>query len=172
MAQRRLTARQQAFVDAYLAGKSPSESYRCSYECGGMTAATIATEAQRVLSNPNVAPIVSESKRDAIKRASWNRELAIERMKSINDRAYDELIGGDLSRDSQRAFFDSELRLSQLCDFDFESEMRRRGVKHAIENRSPLAIMHGMEWAEIKAIIDEADKEASSGTQDFSTDNA
>lgn len=59
---RQLTLKQLAFVHAYIETGNASESYRRAYDTGGMSAASVGREAQKVLANPIVAPQIAAAR--------------------------------------------------------------------------------------------------------------
>lgn len=73
------TPKQLEFANAIVSGAAPSEAYRQAYRADGMSSASIAREAQRLLSNPVIAPIVEEGRREAAEAAKWNLGKALER---------------------------------------------------------------------------------------------
>lgn len=62
------TPKQLEFANAIVSGAAPSEAYRQAYRADGMSSASVAREAQRLLSNPVIAPIVEEGRREARSR--------------------------------------------------------------------------------------------------------
>lgn len=92
----KLTAKQRAFVDACIAGKSPSDAYRTAYNSAGMSAASVSREAATLLSHPKITPILEaldEERRraadaatqKAISAAGLDREWIIGRYMAIAD---------------------------------------------------------------------------------------
>jgi len=61
--ERRLTLKQEAFCREFLAnGGNASEAYRNAYDASGMSAGAIATEAHRVLQNPQVSRMIADER--------------------------------------------------------------------------------------------------------------
>lgn len=112
------TPKQRAFAEAIVAGLNPSEAYRAAGYSPRMSAASVAREAQRLLSHPNVSPIVERGRRRASEGAEWSRAKAIERLGAINDAAYGALVaiaaGERFDNAARGAFFDSLDRLNEL----------------------------------------------------------
>lgn len=113
------TPKQKAFADAIISGLNPSEAYIEAGYSSNMRPASIKREAQKLLKNPNIAPLIEKGQKEATKAAiearTWSLELAIERLTSINERAYKHLIkSGFISRDALNAFFNSLDRLNDL----------------------------------------------------------
>ena len=119
MAAGRPTARQERFARCVVEGMNPSEAYRAAgYSTGGMSAASVATEASRLMGNPNVSPIIEKGRADAMESAVWCRERAIERLQAVNDACYSRLVGGDgerLDKDALGGFLGTLDKLNALC---------------------------------------------------------
>ena len=58
---KKLTPKQQKFVEGIVSGKNPSEAYRQAYNTSANNN-TIAKEAQNILKNPNITPIIEQKK--------------------------------------------------------------------------------------------------------------
>lgn len=58
---KKLTPKQEKFVEGIVSGKNPSEAYRQAYNTSANNN-TIAKEAQNILKNPNIAPIIEQKK--------------------------------------------------------------------------------------------------------------
>lgn len=80
------TPKQLEFANAIVSGAAPSEAYRQAYRADGMSSASVAREAQRLLSNPVIAPIVEEGRREAAEAAKWSLRKSLERLQAVNDR--------------------------------------------------------------------------------------
>lgn len=92
---KKLTPKQQKFVDNIISGKNPSEAYRKAYNTSANNN-TIAKEAQNILNNPKISPIIEQKKaeieeelkytaKDSFLNLSFAQEKAIE---SGNIQAY------------------------------------------------------------------------------------
>lgn len=124
----KITPKQEAFARGIISGLNPSEAYRAA----GYTAknsATVATEAQRLMNNPHIAPIIEQGRQEAMTKAVWSRTIALERVQAVNDALYKKITDeGEMSRDTLRAFLDSAAMLNDLSDVDHEKELRREIV--------------------------------------------
>jgi phage terminase small subunit len=79
---RDLTAKQRAFVEAYLRnGRNAAEAYRTAYDTN-MSARLVADEASKLLQHPGIAPIVAEAER----RAAAATERALDRYAVTKER--------------------------------------------------------------------------------------
>lgn len=112
------TPKQEAFARNVVEGMNPLEAYKAAgYKADG---ATGATEAHRLMKNPDIAPIIEKGKREAMSRASWSRREAIERMRAVNDAALSSIAGGEMGANVLKAFFDSAAALDRLADVGFQ----------------------------------------------------
>ena len=81
MADRKLTAKQEAFVLAYLSnGRNASAAYREAYNAKGMSEAAIGVEACKLLKHPSVALRVAEVVERAVEKTSVTIERTIEEL--------------------------------------------------------------------------------------------
>lgn len=115
------TPKQLEFANAIVSGAAPSEAYRQAYRADGMSSASVAREAQRLLSNPVIAPIVEEGRREAAEAAKWSLRKSLERLQAVNDRCYAELLEG-MDGTALRGFTDTLDRLNELADVKREAE--------------------------------------------------
>lgn len=121
----KITPKQEAFARHIVEGMNPSEAYiAAGYKAGN--SATVATEAQRLLNNPHIAPIIEAGRQAAMSSAVWSRTIALERVQAVNDALYKKITDeGEMSRDTLRAFLDSAAMLNDLSDVDHEKQLRR-----------------------------------------------
>lgn len=114
-----LTPKQRKFADGIVGGLNPSEAYRAAYDCSRMRPATVATEAQRLMVNPNVAPIIERGFEAAAKSAVWSRETALRRLEAVNLDTYRRITEtgreSALDRAASDAFFKSLDRLEAMA---------------------------------------------------------
>lgn len=151
------TKRQRAFIRAYLAGEPPSRAYQLAgYSTKNMNPSSIATEAQRILHSPNVSPIVIEAKRDATRQAAWDRTLAIRRTQAVNDAAYQQIMDGDLSRDTADVYLRTERRLSDLTGVPMEIQLRKEAIEHEVSGIAMGINLHPS-WGQVREVIGNAD---------------
>ena len=119
------TPKQRAFALAIVAGKNPAEAYRAAgYSVSNMSKSTISREAQKLLRNPKITTIIERGTKEAISKAVWSREIAIERLVSVNTISYTSIVGeGHTGRDDNAAFFNSLDRLNNLADISDTAEV-------------------------------------------------
>ncbi|MBR2835029.1 MAG: terminase small subunit [Coriobacteriales bacterium] len=108
------TIKQLRFAQNIIEGMPPSQAYKkAGYACKNPE--TIAVEAQRLLKNPSISPIIQTAQAKATETATWNRTVAIERLQRVNDAAYAAVNNGNLtSRGAAGVFFGSLDRLNAL----------------------------------------------------------
>jgi len=149
-----MTSKQEAFVNCVVGGMNPSEAYRNAYDAGNMSAKSISVEAQRLLTNPNIALAVREGRERASMRAVWSRKTSIERNQKINEVAYGQLVGGDLSKDVMTAFSVTDRRLYDLLDLEHERDLMRQGLDNEVAQLDPLQFLTKPTRADIRRVID------------------
>lgn len=122
---RQPTPKQLAFARNIISGMNPSEAYReAGYRCGKPS--TVAKEANRLLHNPNVSPIIDKGREEGRKRAQWTLETELERLRAVNDRSFEAITsGGGIRRDESTAFFGSLDRLHDLTNNLPDSENKK-----------------------------------------------
>lgn len=68
-----ITPKRQAFINAIIQGLNPSEAYRAAgYSCNGMSSASIANEAYKLIKNPDISPIIEERQREAAEKVDFS----------------------------------------------------------------------------------------------------
>lgn len=122
------TPKQRAFAARIIEGANPSEAYRDAYRANGMSEASIAREAQRVLRNPNVTPIVEKGIQESMQAAAWCRAEAVERLERVNQRCFERLDTDTdtLDKTALNGFLESIDRLNALCFVALEVEDAKR----------------------------------------------
>lgn len=114
-----LTPKQRKFAERIVSGMNPSEAYRAAYDCARMKPATVATQAQRLMRHPNIAPMIEQGFEAAAKSAVWSRETALRRLEAVNLETYERLTEtgreGGLDRAASDAFFKSLDRLEAMA---------------------------------------------------------
>lgn len=120
---KKLTPKQFAFADAIAHGKSPSAAYRAAgYSCERMSPESIATEAKRLQHHEGVKAHIEAAEKAAKAAAQWNLEKAVDRVRAVNDKAYDEVRALGIIPRSQawKALLDSTERLNAYTGVDRE----------------------------------------------------
>ena len=83
----KLTAKQQAYVDARISGMNRTDAYRHAYEPKSMSDKTIWVEASRLDQNPKVAPRLEVIEKQATENAVLNRSFVINSLMSNAEKA-------------------------------------------------------------------------------------
>ena len=78
----KLTAKQQGYVDARMAGANQSDAYRGAYSAGKMTDKQVWEEASKLEKNPKVAQSLAEAREAAAERVVLDRAWVLERLMS------------------------------------------------------------------------------------------
>lgn len=86
MAQK-LTAKQEAFIRAYLKCGNASEAYRQNYNAKGMTPDAVNVEASRLLRHPLISPRLAEIQTKANERAGVTLADHLTRMAQLSEEA-------------------------------------------------------------------------------------
>lgn len=118
-----LTPKRMAFVNAIVSGMNPSEAYReAGYSCR-MGARAVAVEANRLLRNPDISLAVMHGQAEAVKRALWSRETALERLDEVNRIALEGMRETGLTgRDNVSGFMESFDRLQAMTEEKREAD--------------------------------------------------
>src|SRR5256885_1236040 len=88
MAEKQLTAKQQAFVQAYLTnGRNAAAAYRAAYKADRMSPAAVRVEASRLLARPNVALMVRAVAEAASEKAAVDTAWVLRRLVDNVERA-------------------------------------------------------------------------------------
>ena len=109
-----MTPRMRRFAELIIEGTNPSRAY---VEAGyaARNPKTVANEAYKLMCRPDISAMVEEGKTEAARRASWSRELALERLEAVNAKAFEAVMAGDLaSRGAAGTFMASLDRLDAL----------------------------------------------------------
>lgn len=126
-----MTPKRKRFARAVIEGANPSAAYRAAYETGGMSAKTVANEANRLLNDPEVSRMVREGEQEAMAESVWNRARAISQLEQVNQRCFSVLTDTDsgLDRVALSGFLETADRLNQLCFVELETADARATFK-------------------------------------------
>lgn len=114
-----MTPKRRAFARALIEGSNPSDAYRLAYSTAGMSAKSIANEANKLKQDPEVSRMVSDGEKRAMENSVWNRAMAIERLEDVNLKCYQALMGG-IDRDAMNGFMETTRELDSLCNVSAE----------------------------------------------------
>lgn len=126
-----MTPKRKRFARAVIEGANPSEAYRAAYSTGGMSAKSIANEANRLMNDPDISQMVKDGERQAMSKAVWNRAKAIDQLEQVGARCFDALMGcgESLDRTALQGFLETVDRLNQLCFVEVETADARASFK-------------------------------------------
>lgn len=117
-----MTPKRKRFARAIVEGANPSEAYRAAYATDGMSAKSVANEAHKLMSDPDISRMVREGEENAMAESIWNRALAIERLERLNERCYSVLMANEnsIDRDALNGFMETTRELDTLCNVSAE----------------------------------------------------
>lgn len=126
-----MTPKRRAFARALIEGSNPSEAYRAAYATDGMSAKSVANEAHKLMSDPDISRMVREGEEKAMAESIWNRALAIERLERLNERCYSVLMANEnsIDRDALNGFMTTATMLNEMCFVDVEVADARASFK-------------------------------------------
>lgn len=122
-----LTAKQDAFVVAYLVSMNGPDAYRASYDADGMSQASIEREAHRLINHPRIAPYLSKLVNSAQARALLTLEEHMEELKALrnlakNDGKWSAAIQAEVKRGELRRFYVTQVEQGDKGDFADKSD--------------------------------------------------
>lgn len=83
MATRALSAKQTAYLNARIEGLDPSAAYRRAYDCEGSSASTVAKNAMRLEKHTLIAPMLEQSRQQAIEAAEITAEVLVKELTNV-----------------------------------------------------------------------------------------
>lgn len=86
---KRLTAKQQKFVNEICKGVNPSQAYINSYGKNNSSPSTIKVNAQRLLKNTNIALTIDENYKKIQEKFSYSREESFRKIQEIQQKAFE-----------------------------------------------------------------------------------
>lgn len=99
--ERKLTAKQEKFVECLLSGMTQSDAYRAAYNCVKMTNQHIAENASKLAAKANIAPIIAERKKQLENESLWTRKQALAELADIISKAKEHLVGVKIEIDKE-----------------------------------------------------------------------
>ena len=126
-----MTPKRKRFARAIVEGANPSEAYRAAYATDGMSAKSVANEAHKLMSDPDISRMVREGEEKAMAESIWNRARAIERLERLNERCYSVLMANEnsIDRDALNGFMTTATMLNEMCFVDVEVADARASFK-------------------------------------------
>lgn len=90
MTEVRLTAKQEAFIAAFIETGNASAAYRQAYDCSGMSEPSINQNASKLLKHAKIAPRLKELQERAAAKVVLTRAWVLERLMANADKAQTE----------------------------------------------------------------------------------
>ena len=135
---RGITAKQEVFCQAIIAGSSQSDAYRSAYSTANMQSKTVNEEACAIMKSPTIANRIAELRAPAVKKAGMTLESHLEdlqrlRNMAVKDKQYAAAITAETSRGRAAGFYvdKKEIRTGLIDGLDFE---QLKFVDDAIES--------------------------------------
>lgn len=115
-----LTPKQEKFVDGVISGMTYSDAYRAAYNCARMKPETINRQAFELVNNPKISARVEKARAEAAKNAQWSLDLAVERVRKLNDEAVSDIEKDGLYKGSPavKALIESTSLLNRMTGVD------------------------------------------------------
>lgn len=118
-----MTGKQRRFAELVAEGQTQSAAYRAAYDCTNMKPSSVASEASKLMSNPEVARFVADARAEARRTATWCLSVAVERLEQVNARCLSDVLDGKkVSPTALRGFIDTLRELNRLCNVSDEVE--------------------------------------------------
>lgn len=119
------TPKQESFARFIVEGMNPSEAYKAAgYKA--KKPETVATEAKRLLNNPQITPIIEKLRSEAMKQSAWKLADAIDQVKQLTDKAFHELMESDfVDPKALSAYLQCLDRLNKYTDVEHVIDIRR-----------------------------------------------
>ena len=115
-----LTSKQEKFIDGVVAGMSLTDAYRATYNCARMKPETVNNKAWELSRKGEIAARIEKARTEAAKKAQWSLDLAVERVRKLNDEALSSLEEDGLYKGSPsvKALIESTALLNRMTGVD------------------------------------------------------
>ena len=80
-----LTPKQEKFIQGVVSGMTYSDAYRAAYNCVRMKPETVNNKAYELMHKGEISARVEKARAEAAKNAQWSLDLAVERVRKLND---------------------------------------------------------------------------------------
>lgn len=120
MAIMELTSKQEKFIECVVSGMTYSDAYRAAYNCARMKPETINRKAFELIENGKIAARIDNARKQAAKKAQWSLDIAVERVRKLNDKAISDLEEDGLYKGSPavKALIESTTLLNRMTGVD------------------------------------------------------
>lgn len=115
-----LTSKQEKFIDGVVAGMTLTDAYRAAYNCAHMKPETVNNKAWELSRKDEISARIEKARTEAAEKAQWSLDLAVERVRKLNDEALSSLEECGLYKGSPsvRALIDSTALLNRMTGVD------------------------------------------------------
>lgn len=115
-----LTPKQEKFIQGVVSGMTYSDAYRAAYNCARMKPETVNNKAYELMQKGEISARVEKARAEAAKNAQWSLDLAVERVRKLNDEAVSDLKKDGLYKGSPavKALIDSTTLLNRMTGID------------------------------------------------------
>lgn len=120
MAIMELTSKQEKFIECVVSGMTYSDAYRAAYNCARMKPETVNRKAFELIENGKIAARIDNARKQAAKKAQWSLDIAVERVRKLNDKAISDLEEDGLYKGSPavKALIESTTLLNRMTGVD------------------------------------------------------
>lgn len=115
-----LTPKQEKFIQGVVSGMTYSDAYRAAYNCARMKPETVNNKAYELMQKGEISARVEKARAEAAKNAQWSLDIAVERVRKLNDEALSSLEEDGLYKGSPsvKALIDSTALLNRMTGVD------------------------------------------------------
>ena len=115
-----LTSKQEKFIQGVVSGMTYSDAYRAAYNCVHMKPETVNNKAYELVHKGEISARVEKARAEAARNAQWSLDLAVERVRKLNDEAVSDLEKDGLYRGSPavKALIESTSLLNRMTGVD------------------------------------------------------
>lgn len=115
-----LTPKQEKFIQGVVSGMTYSDAYRAAYNCARMKPETVNNKAYELMQKGEISARVEKARAEAAKNAQWSLDLAVERVRKLNDEALSSLEEDGLYKGSPsvKALINSTALLNRMTGID------------------------------------------------------
>lgn len=120
MAIMELTSKQEKFIECVVSGMTYSDAYRAAYNCARMKPETVNNKAWELSRKGEIAARIEKARAEAAKKAQWSLDIAVERVRKLNDKAISDLEEDGLYKGSPavKALIESTTLLNRMTGVD------------------------------------------------------
>lgn len=115
-----LTPKQEKFIEGVVAGMNLTDAYRAAYNCVRMKPETVNNKAWELSRKGEIAARIEKARAEAAKKAQWSLDIAVERVRKLNDKAISDLEEDGLYKGSPavKALIESTTLLNRMTGVD------------------------------------------------------